>query len=188
MQIPSRRGSRLTSASPLLGKGIPKLPSLDIQDPTNLYSEAADFNNDELGLGGQLGSDEFELYGPSADADTQTVAQSQWVKETLEDEAHNFLEFLETQIDERGEEVVIEEALEPMKSITMEDLLPPASNTRVVGAQALLHILSLATKGLIAVQQVEAFGDIRMRVVRGLPGAAKGGIPDGEGEGEKSEE
>ena len=158
----SRRGSRLTSASPLVGKGIPRLPSLDIQDPTDLGSEA-NFNPDDLGL--QIGSDDFELYGPSAMVDTQTAAKSQWMKDTLEDEAHNFLEFLETQIKERGEDIAGEEDKEPVITITMNDLLPPADNTKVAGAQALLHILSLTTKGLIEVEQKEERGDIRLRVV-----------------------
>ena len=181
----SRRGSRLTSASPLVGKGIPRLPSLDIQDATGLGSEE-NFDLNDLSL--QPRSDDFELYGPSAMVDTQTAAKSQWVKDTLEDEAHNFLEFLETQIKERGEEISGEEDEEPVKSITMDSLLPPAENTKVVGAQALLHILSLTTKGLIEVEQLDPWEDIRLRIVPIEAPPQEEIVGEGEGDAEELEE
>ncbi|RMZ92574.1 hypothetical protein DV736_g182, partial [Chaetothyriales sp. CBS 134916] len=129
----SRRGSRLTSASPLLGKGRSRLPSLDIRGATGtgldmglgLGSDVDNFNPDDLGM--QSPSEDFELYRPSAKVDVQTVANS--------------------------------------KSITLDELLPPEENTSVVGAQALLHVLSLTTKGLVDVEQKEPWEAIRLWVV-----------------------
>ena len=163
----SRRGSRLTSASPLHSKA-PRLPSLAIEDdPSGAYDEGILPGDDNYpGLEGEMNiDDDFELYGPSAAVDTQTAAQSQWLKNTLENEAYNFLNFLETQIGERGMEW--EDDAGEINSITLDELLPPTENTKVVGAQAMLHVLALTTKGLIEVEQEEAFGDIRMRVVPG---------------------
>jgi meiotic recombination protein REC8, fungi type len=159
----SRRGSRLTSASPLVGKGS-RLPSIAVEDDEAGLEEQGSFpGDDDMGLGGEMDVDDYELYGPSAAVDTQTAAQSQWLKTTLENEAFNFLAFLEKQLQKREERG--EEEGEADKSITLDELLPPANNTQVVGAQAMLHVLALTTKGLIEVEQEEAFGDIRMWVV-----------------------
>ena len=175
----SRRGSRLTSASPLHGKA-PRLPSLAIEDDlTGAYDEGILPGDDDPGLEGEMQvHEDFELYGPSAAVDTQTAAQSQWLKNTLENEAYNFLNFLETQIGERGMEVEDEDG-QTATSITLDELLPPTQNTKVVGAQAMLHVLALTTKGLIMVEQEEAFGEIVMRVV---PGHGKQGGGQGEEE------
>ena len=120
----------------------------------------------------QLGADElaedFQLYGPAAAVDTQTAAQSQWVAATLENEAYNFLAFLDAEIQSRA--AAADDLMgQPINSITLDELLPPAQNTKVVGAQALLHVLSLATKELIEIKQEQAFGDIAMTVVGGRP-------------------
>lgn len=172
----SGRRSRLTSVSPLGAKG-PRLPSLAI------YSDLGSANDDGMVLDGDentrpegvTSADDFKLYGPSADIDTQTAVQSQWLKSALEDEAYNFLNFLETQIagrlreeeDEDRESAEADEDTEARtKSIMLDFLLPPAENSKAVGAQALLHVLSLTTWGLIRVEQVDPFGDIEMSVVR----------------------
>ena len=162
-----RRGSRLTSASPLQGRA-PRLPSLAIEDePTGGFDEAMLPGDDNPTSEGEMRvDDDFELYGPSAAVDTQTAAQSQWLKNTLENEAYNFLNFLETQIGERGMEVEAEDG-QTVTSITLDELLPPTENTKVVGAQAMLHVLALTTKGLLTVEQEEAFGEIVLRVVPG---------------------
>ena len=151
----SGRGLRLTSASPLVGRGHPRLPSLDLEG----------VGSHQFNLGEAMDVDDFELYVPRSRVDTQTAAQSRWLRTTLENESHNFLAFLETQIAERGNEEEVEEGNETRKSITMDALLSPKENNAVVGAQALLHILSLTTKGLMEVEQQEGFGDITMRVV-----------------------
>jgi hypothetical protein len=46
--------------------------------------------------------------------------------------------------------------------IDFEELFDPNSNTRAVAAQALIHVLSLATLGSLIVEQTDRFGRIRM--------------------------
>lgn len=53
-------------------------------------------------------------------------------------------------------------------SVFFEELLAPTQNTKIVGAQALLHVLALATKGLIEVEQQEDYGPIKLGVVAGV--------------------
>ncbi len=156
-----RRISRLTSASPLLGRGrvsgLERLSSIEIEEEAGL-------------LGGRLtsddyaGGDDYQLYGPGAAVDTQTAAQSQWMRATLDQESFNFLEFVKVGIADEQQrlphEVEGERAREG--SVVFEKLLPPTENSKVVAAQALLHTLALATKNLLKVEQAEAYGEIRM--------------------------
>lgn len=144
-----------------------------------------DINDDELDA--QLAADpdeEFELYGPAADVSTQEAATSQWVAETLEKEAFNFLDFLHTKIQQKEKDENFEMDAEGATTTTFEDLLPLKHNSKIVAAQGLLHVLSLATKGLINVQQDEAFGHINLSVVgRTSADSGKGKAPE---EGEDS--
>lgn len=64
---------------------------------------------------------------------------------------------------------------EQVTTITFEKLLPPQHNTEIVAAQGLLHVLSLATKGLIDVEQNEAFGDIDLSIVSAITAESDGG-------------
>lgn len=122
-------------------------------------------------LAGNLpNADEFELYGPGAAVSTQQAADSQWLAATLEQEAFNFLGFLQTTIEGKQVDLDSNDDKENV-TVTFEELLPPESNSEVVAAQGLLHVLSLATKGLITVRQEEDFGVIDMRIVPGLAAA-----------------
>ncbi|KAI9716762.1 MAG: hypothetical protein M1812_005102 [Candelaria pacifica] len=168
----SRRISRLTSASPLLGRGrasgLERLSSIE-----NLENE------EEAGLlGGRLASDDyggedgFQLYGPGAEVDTQTAAQSQWMKTTLNQESFNFLEFVKDGIikEQQKSPHDFDDDLALLESssnryVMFETLLPPAQNTKVVAAQALLHTLALATKHLLGIDQFEAYGEIKLSVI-----------------------
>lgn len=151
------RRSRLVSSSPLGGKGG---QFLDLDDLHDLAAQQ--MADDDTPI---LDADAFEQYGPAAAVDTQTAAQSQWMRSTLENEAQNFLGFVEAQLIERGEDGQLAE------SVTLDQLLPPAENSGVVAAQALLHVLALTTKGLLKVQQEEDFGEIVLKVVEvvGMP-------------------
>jgi meiotic recombination protein REC8 len=173
----SRRGTRLTSASPLLGRGgtIQRYSSLELLKPAKLVGgEAGDgsFDNSGMQLGGDdmIGDPEFQLYGPAAAVDAQTAAQSQWVAAALDMEAHNFLVFLTAEINAKA--IAAEGAADRLKeddveTVTFQSLLPPEQHSKVVAAQGLLHVLSLATKGLIEVKQEEAFGWIEIGCGRG---------------------
>jgi meiotic recombination protein REC8, fungi type len=163
----SGRRSRLLTSSPLGGKGA-RLPSLAIQSDIGsvddggfmLGDDEMEFESEDL-----TKAQQFELHGPSTAVNTQVAAQSQWLKNTLEDEAYNFLSFLQTQIEDRGAEQQEGEESTSPKTITLKELLPPEQNSKMVGAQALLHVLALTTWGLIQIEQEDAFGDITMRVV-----------------------
>lgn len=156
----SRRGSRLTSASPLIGHGA---IATELHDDFHLPDPDTD-------TGPIPGSDEFELFGPAAQVDTQTAAQSQWQRAALGSENANFLTFVQTAIedaDELREDVLPggEVDTEMTGTIEFEELLPPKENSQIVAAQALLHVLTLATKDLIKVEQEELFGAINIRVI-----------------------
>lgn len=147
----SRFPSRMASSSPLVGKGR---QYADLDNLMDLAGQGA-VGEDEV----ILNVDDFEQYGPAAAVDTQTANQSQWMRTTLESEAQNFLGFIEAQI------VVRREEGQNDGSVTLDQLLPPGENSGVVAAQALLHVLALTTKGLLEVEQEEAFGDIVLKTV-----------------------
>lgn len=159
-----RRTSRITSASPLLGRGPQRYSSLELPIPEN---------DDEL-LGLQEMSalneaEDLQHYSLAAGVSTQIAAESRWMRATLDKESGNFLDFIKTEIEGRrvpqGE--ADEESAEPAGSpnaVLFEDLLPPVQHTKIVAAQALHHVLALATKGLISVQQDMAFGPIILRL------------------------
>lgn len=202
-----RPGGRLTSASPLAGRGL----GLDLAGHDALSSLSIPGNEgddlDILGgfdlntyLEGELDADRragaeahdsFQLFGPAAAVDTQTAAQSQWLAATLDQESRNFLDFVRNRIEalpaaadhgtpvtKRRDEAEADDTLseaerqnrESRKEITFSALLPPESNTRVVATQGLMHVLALATEGILAVRQKQgadenegdenAFGEI----------------------------
>ena len=195
----ARARSRFTSASPLVGRGppLPRYSSVEIREQG---SAAKLTSGDDFDEGFQLGpgdddqmDPEFELYGPAAKVDTQTAQQSQWIAAALDTESHNFLDFIVQQIEDKVYEVARagewdpREVDEGVHFTTFQEMLDPDSQSKVVGAQGILHVLTLATKGLIEVVQEEAFGEIEIRVAGGFdvePLARRMEEEGGEGEGE----
>ncbi|KAK5115079.1 hypothetical protein LTR62_001776 [Meristemomyces frigidus] len=158
----SRRGSRLVSDSPLVGRGLPGGGLEDLQQ--GMYSDQAGGADDTM----MTGLDHFELYGLAAQVDTQTAAQSQWQRVALDGESLNFLGFVQAAIEEadtaRYAAVPGDEDDEVLAgTVEFETLLPLESNTRIVAAQAFLHVLALGTKNMLEVEQSEPFGPIYMR-------------------------
>jgi meiotic recombination protein REC8, fungi type len=180
-----RHGSRFTSASPLLRiRGtLPRYSSLELPEQPKLTTDEACremFDDGELQPGGNDLEDdpEFQLYGPAATVDTQTAAQSQWVTAALDIESQNFLAFLRAEIDAKisaAEPAVGPPEDENVNMVTFEGLLPPEQHSQVVAAQGLLHVLSLATKGLVEVSQEDAFGTIQISIVAAEEGNEDGG-------------
>lgn len=155
-----RRASRIPSASPLVGRDRERYSSLELP-----FRE----DDDDLleGHDSSEHADDFQLYGPAAAVDTQTAANSQWVKATLDHEAHNFLDFVKAQIDavpgppdEEEDELSRDERLKA--SVLFQNLLPPTQHSKVVAAQALHHLLALATRSLIIVRQEQPYGPINL--------------------------
>lgn len=144
----SRRGSRLTSASPLIGRG----------------AVGGDIDEFQLPGSGIEGLDEFELFGPAAEVDTQTAGMSQWQRSALDGESIHFLEFVQTGIQQKGEtrDDVGSDEEDTQETIDFEALLPPETHSRIVAAQGLLHVLALGTKNLLKVKQQEAFGPVTL--------------------------
>lgn len=164
-----RRRSRMVSASPLHGRGqaggVEALRSLEGEDEFGLL-DGEDFGD----LGPAGGAEDNATFHPER-RPTQT---SQRVCDALDAEGVNFLAFVEDGMQDRRkrlEEELAEDFLQAdaagnIDEVLFEELLPPAHNTRVVAAQALMHTLALATKGLLMVRQDEHFGEIGLRFVQ----------------------
>lgn len=159
LQALSRRGSRLPTASPLEGRGF-----AIANDDDGLH-----FLDSNTGMGATA-EDEFELFGPAAQVDTQTAAESQWVRAALDSESYNFLDFVKEGIAELDQERGAappgdEEDEKRAASIDFDQLIPPHENTRIVAAQGLLHVLALVTKHALAADQEEIFGPIGLKLL-----------------------
>ncbi|KAK8906296.1 hypothetical protein QC760_004889 [Botrytis cinerea] len=172
-----RLGSRGVSASPLVGRGsiLPgggELEKFSSQQDVIMYGRSDDVstNLDGESIDGthleaferavrestRESTREFEMFGPAANVDTQTAGQSQWARDVMDTESENFLEFVRLSIAEKyddEEDLFYENGQLRDKKVGFEDLFNPATNSEVVAAQAFLHILSLATKGKIWVDQ-----------------------------------
>lgn len=173
----SRRVSRLTTASPLQGRGPPvplsqRISIISTPDRERPATSGALGEDDDM-LGGELPpledqSEDFQLYGPAAAVDTQTAAQIQWLVAALDSESRNFLDFLDAQIQANVATTIAEEpedeGARATQTATFEGLLPPMEHTRMVAAQAFLHVLTLASKNLVTVRQDEGFGDIDIAI------------------------
>lgn len=160
-----RRANRVTNASPLHGRGLERYSSLEL--PTH--------HDDEELLGGQdvsgsKGPEEFHLYGPGADVSTQTAAESQWMRATLDLESNNFLGYLKAEISDKLFRIEEEnnDINPPQPSVLFEELLPPLQHTKIVAAQALHHVLALATKNLITIRQDVNYGPIDLGLSAGI--------------------
>ena len=175
------RGSRLSKLmqdSPLFGRGSrPRQSSLQIGDPvralsqhdTGLIADVDDLfgvdNSDAFSPthAGFSQSSAFQQFGPSAAVSTQVAQESQWVREALDVESGNFLDFIRTNVIEKVANLypsfrnVDAEDID-IPSTTFQELLPPENNTVLVGAQGILHVLTLATRGMIVVKQEDEFG------------------------------
>lgn len=180
----ARPGSRLTSASPLIGRGRADLPDLPPSDDYELLGlESPDA---PVGRGRTLSmtasareayeAEEFELFGPTAGVDTQTAQSHAWIRDALATESLNFLDYVRNTIEEQAlaerdeDDLLLGEGLpgEERREVGFEVLFPPESNTAMVAAQAFHHVLTLATRDLLWVRQEEVgeveFGEIWMGV------------------------
>ncbi|KAK6503597.1 hypothetical protein TWF481_008610 [Arthrobotrys musiformis] len=88
----------------------------------------------------------FEL-GLPTNNDTQN---SHWFAETLEMESRNFFEYLRFQFSSKYEN---EPGITKDQFITFDELISPNESSRVVAAQGFHHLLHLATRGSVRVEQ-----------------------------------
>lgn len=133
----NRRGSRFPSASPLAGRGLP----LDLFGHDSLSSlslkDFGEFHDDYAG--------DFIDEGNFAEHAQRSQFESQATVSSLDDTDRNFLDFIKTGTQNAR--------LGKNGNIAFSTLLPPESTSRVVATQALLHVLTLATKDAIQVSQ-----------------------------------
>jgi meiotic recombination protein REC8 len=189
-QLGSVTARHFTSASPLIGRGSAFPGDLEQfsqlmgdDEPMIMYgrsdddfasgSQAHTFGGPNAGMSSSqvAGLDEFEIFGAAAAVDTQTAGTSQWVKEALDRESNNFFEYVKNTISEKlGDEENphgVQEFGE--KDVTFEELFVPDANSRIVAAQAFYHVLCLATKNVVwvdqTVEEMEPFGEIRIGVI-----------------------
>lgn len=167
-----KRISQLIRESPLDRRRrmmqSPVLGGSSNQDNTDSMSLGGGFELEDHDLDARLAADpdeEFELNDPVEASSTQDTATYRWDSENLEKEAFNFLDYLYTSIKKKEQGRVVEIDAEENTSMTFAELLPTNSIYEVAAAQGLLHVLSLATKGLINVRQDVAFGDINLSIV-----------------------
>jgi hypothetical protein len=150
----TRRGSRMISASPLIGRDVLSGAG------DGLSSDPAPFND----YGDLPEEEDFELYGAAAAVDTQTAGNSQWQKAVLDRESNNFLDFISNAINDKrvtAQADVLD--VDDITDIELEELLPVENNSRTVAAQALLHVLTLGTKHLIRATQDKPFSAITLQ-------------------------
>ena len=184
----SGTGRRLPSASPLIGRGsnapgmLEQFSMPQDDDDAVMYGRD-DLDDDALGIArppsrrgvsSSQAQADFELFGPSAAVDTQTAGSSQWVREALDRESDNFLEYVRNTIAEKGgdelggtgddpdlfgggmhegEGGIMTESGKTKTGVTFGELFDEEENTAMVAAQAFYHVLSLATKRLVRVEQ-----------------------------------
>ncbi|KAK3393200.1 putative sister chromatid cohesion protein [Podospora didyma] len=157
---------RRVSASPLHGRGSQlSLPEIE------RYSDQPAFGSD--GLGSMQHSGDLTFSNPPAvmrpgsqEHEQQEQNTSQALNKALDREGQNFLGFLKTSAREKGEE---DENDSSRRWVAFDDLFEPTDKSRAVVAKAFYHILQLATKNFIKVEQegmdgVVPFGEIRVGV------------------------
>lgn len=154
--------SRLTSASPLAGRGFP----FDMQNLEFLDNEGGlgDFDLD-LYLQSELDPDRHTVSAEGSGAVSVCRAagtgqldlmQKKMHAANLDQESLNFLEFLNanTRICDADEHEQDEDPYVTGSSETaFSTLLPPEKTSRVVATNALMHVLALVTKGFLSVRQ-----------------------------------
>lgn len=137
----SRRG-RLTSASPLAGRGYldPREQGLGLDMPGN-----ADDELDELDitryLEGELAADHEDI---SVMGDRR-VSEEVRIRKELDQESLNFWEFIKDDL-----------VGSLSKERQFDQLLPPEKTSRAVATQGFMNLLTLATRGAILVWQDRA--------------------------------
>ncbi|RAL16140.1 Rad21/Rec8 N terminal domain protein [Aspergillus homomorphus CBS 101889] len=173
-----RARSRLTSSSPLAGRGFPfdvealdnlLIPGHELDD-ANMFEDfdVSQYLHTEIDAdhdGVPRDNTVAPVVGESghASASLRTHGDDSQ-RSTLDQESLNFLDFLTAKIEAwpyateiNGQGQVRPSSLEhsAIKRMHFSTLLPPAKTSRIVATQGLMHILALATKSLLTVSQDE---------------------------------
>lgn len=133
---PQRRG-RLTSASPLSGRGYrEQLDSLSLQGGDGLEGFDEDLEISRY-LEAELAADKEDITTLSG-----RISAIQRVASQLDQENMNFFDFIQDTMDENGQ-----------GEMAFSNLLPPGKTSGTVATQGLMNVLTLATKGVLSVNQ-----------------------------------
>ncbi|KAK1999800.1 hypothetical protein LX36DRAFT_689859 [Colletotrichum falcatum] len=103
--------------------------------------------------------------GVAANAQQEDDSGSQWMRSTLDTASEEFLQWVEEEAKKTGK---VKEGDDKgnRRWVEFEDLIEPAKQNHVVATQAFHHVLSLATKNAISVEQqadnMRPFGPIRI--------------------------
>lgn len=135
----SRRHGRITSASPLAGRGL--LLNRDRDSSLNIPGNVGD-DLDDLDITRYLEAELSPDKGDISDIDPRKINADRRIANMLDQGTLNFWDFLK-------------EKMLPSKTgrIEFETLLPPKETSRAVATQAFMNALTLATKGAISVGQ-----------------------------------
>lgn len=163
--------SRLTSASPLAGRGFPfDMDNLTMPDHGDELGELdLDFYlQSELDPDRHTVSAEAEGSGMISTPQKARGPQKQMIESGLDQESLNFLEFLHAKVEpdsgpvDKNDNLIEPESdassdgiprLPSKTDFPFSNLLPPKKTSRVVATHALMHVLTLATKGILTVRQ-----------------------------------
>ncbi|EFQ97196.1 Rad21/Rec8 N terminal domain-containing protein [Nannizzia gypsea CBS 118893] len=162
--VAAHRRGRLTSASPLAGRGnlqlLPSDQEMDLDIDTFSGIDAAHYGDDEGD--GQPGEQPLGHDNANDDDDERRGIQGpKWLRSSssLDQETVNFYEYLQARIEEKEQKKEEEKEDRAVGgshsgvSVSFTSLLPPRSSSRIVATQALLHVLTLATNGALRVRQ-----------------------------------
>lgn len=142
----ARPRGRLTSASPLAGRsyadGRERHSSLSIPNAGDDLDELEQLDITQY-LEGELAPDNEDISTITARRKSMLVR----IRSTLDTESLNFLDFIQTKLDETKLT-----STTPGR-IAFSELLPPAETTCTVAAHGFMNVLTLATKGVLAVSQ-----------------------------------
>ncbi|GKZ72885.1 hypothetical protein AnigIFM50267_009552 [Aspergillus niger] len=173
-----RARSRLTSASPLAGRGFPfdaealnviSIPGNEMGELENLDDfDISQYLHTELATenGGAFDEDhimEAEDHGTHSVVQGLQVLNDDSQKSTLDQESLNFLKYLESifmTTTPANEEVGYDPNVPAAENrpVAFSTLLPPQKTSHIVATQGFMHVLTLATKGILSVKQ-EAYED-----------------------------
>ncbi|KAL3485084.1 Rec8 like protein-domain-containing protein [Aspergillus germanicus] len=179
--LPRRAHSRLTSASPLAGRGLPydinQLNGLSIpgqDDDLEGFDLTQYLEDDAMGIGDSHSIG--DALGPSYTS--QPKLQNSLAESVMDQQSLNFLDFVAAKIKaskpDRGSQ-----GSSTDNEITFSTLLPPHTTSHNVATQGFMHILALTTKGFFSIRQDPyvdqsseehgvryEYGEISMRLVQ----------------------
>ncbi|KAJ5335517.1 hypothetical protein N7452_007920 [Penicillium brevicompactum] len=160
----SRKGrSRLASASPLAGRGYRDIEDIDFGEDLDLTRYLED----------ELATDREHI--SSISPGKRSMIER--AKANLDRESLNFYEFMKSKMgiaSDQSPHGDVMNLTSRLDSITFESLMPTVSTTRAVATQALVNVLTLATRGVVRIDQDRSgtgalgancsYGDIKLRL------------------------